>query len=107
MVYFLHGTYKIQYHPNGVDTEPVYDVDFTPPFRRVNMYEGLGDALGVRLPDPAKLDTPGLWTEILIEIKYYCRGECDIRQVVCREESRMSCAEDNSSNDRQGWLLLY
>jgi len=33
MVFSLHGTYKIQYHPNGPDTVPVYQVDFTPPFK--------------------------------------------------------------------------
>ncbi|VDK57135.1 unnamed protein product [Anisakis simplex] len=58
MVYAIHGTYKIQYHPNGAGTEPVYDVDFTPPFKRVNMYEGLEKALGTELPSPEILHTP-------------------------------------------------
>ncbi|KHJ95103.1 lysine--tRNA ligase [Oesophagostomum dentatum] len=57
MVMFIHGTYKIQYHPNGPGTEPVMDVDFTPPFKRVNMYEGLEKALGVKLPPPSTLKT--------------------------------------------------
>jgi lysyl-tRNA synthetase class 2 len=46
MVMSIHGTYKIKYRPNGPGTEPEYDVDFTPPFRRVNMYEGLQEAVG-------------------------------------------------------------
>ncbi|KIH53091.1 putative lysine--tRNA ligase, partial [Ancylostoma duodenale] len=57
MVMFIHGKYKIQYHPNGPGTEPAYEVDFTPPFKRVNMYEGLEKALGVKLPSPDTLKT--------------------------------------------------
>lgn len=26
MVHSIHGTYKIQYHPNGVGEDPVYEV---------------------------------------------------------------------------------
>ncbi|VDM43357.1 unnamed protein product [Toxocara canis] len=78
MVFAIHGTYKVQYHPNGAGTEPVYDlgiaeklvdesqrgtrlilqIDFTPPFKRVNMYEGLQQVLGVELPAPDTLHTP-------------------------------------------------
>ncbi|CAD6184984.1 unnamed protein product [Caenorhabditis auriculariae] len=57
MVMAIHGTYKIQYHPDGPGTDLVYDVDFTPPFKRVHMYDGLAQELGVKLPDPVTLDT--------------------------------------------------
>uniref|UniRef100_A0A914E2S2 Lysine--tRNA ligase n=1 Tax=Acrobeloides nanus TaxID=290746 RepID=A0A914E2S2_9BILA len=57
MVYNIRGSYKIQFHPNGPDTEPVYDIDFTPPFRRVDMLSELAKVLGVKLPPPDKLDT--------------------------------------------------
>lgn len=57
MVYNIHGSYKLQYHPNGPDTEPVYEVDFTPPFKRVHMYEELGKVLGIELPSPDTLAT--------------------------------------------------
>lgn len=57
MVMFIHGKYKIEYHPNGPGAEPVFEVDFTPPFKRVQMYEGLEQALGVKLPDPNTLKT--------------------------------------------------
>lgn len=60
MVYSIHGTYKITYQPNGKGTEPTLDVDFTPPFKRVHMYEGLEKALGRKLPPPETLGTPGL-----------------------------------------------
>ncbi|CAJ0599423.1 unnamed protein product [Cylicocyclus nassatus] len=57
MVMFIHGTYKIVYHPNGPGVEPAMEIDFTPPFKRVNMYEGLEKALGVKLPSPDTLKT--------------------------------------------------
>lgn len=60
MVFSIHGTYKIQYRPNGPNTDLVYDVDFTPPFKRVNMYEELERILETKLPSPEKLDTPGI-----------------------------------------------
>ncbi|CCD69180.1 Lysine--tRNA ligase [Caenorhabditis elegans] len=57
MVMSIKGTYKIEYHPNGPNTEPVYEVDFTPPFKRVHMYDGLAEKLGATLPDPSTLHT--------------------------------------------------
>uniref|UniRef100_A0A8R1DNE4 Lysine--tRNA ligase n=1 Tax=Caenorhabditis japonica TaxID=281687 RepID=A0A8R1DNE4_CAEJA len=57
MVLSIKGTYKIDYHPNGPNTEPVYEVDFTPPFKRVHMYDGLAEKLNAKLPDPSTLHT--------------------------------------------------
>lgn len=59
MVFSIHNTYKIQYRPNGPNTELVYDIDFTPPFKRVNMYEELERILETKLPVPDKLGTSG------------------------------------------------
>lgn len=64
MVMSIHGTYKIKYSPNGPGSEPVYDVDFTPPFKRVQMYEGLEQELGVKFPPPDQLTTEGRNLEI-------------------------------------------
>lgn len=58
MVQFIHGKYVIDYHPNGQGTEPCYKVDFTPPFKRVHMWEGLEEALKCKLPLPNTLHTP-------------------------------------------------
>ena len=59
MVLSIKGTYKFQYHPNGPgEGNEVYDVDFTPPFRRCHMYEELEKILGVKLPAPDTLHTP-------------------------------------------------
>lgn len=63
LVFTIHGKHQIEFHPNGPGTEPVYNVDFTPPFRRVNMYEELGNVLGVKLPSPDQLDTEGKFTQ--------------------------------------------
>lgn len=35
MVKGLTGGYKIMYHSNGLDKDPI-EIDFTPPFRYVN-----------------------------------------------------------------------
>jgi lysyl-tRNA synthetase class 2 len=34
------GDYKIQYHPDGLGTEKVYEIDFTPPFKRISFISG-------------------------------------------------------------------
>ncbi|GFS35638.1 lysyl-tRNA synthetase 1 [Actinidia rufa] len=40
MVKELTGGYKIKYHANGLDNDPI-EIDFTPPFRRIDMIEEL------------------------------------------------------------------
>ncbi|CAD5234693.1 unnamed protein product [Bursaphelenchus xylophilus] len=57
MVYTIHGTYKLPYHPNGPGSEPTLEVDFTPPFKRVHIYDDLEAKLGVKLPPPETLHT--------------------------------------------------
>ncbi|VDN52603.1 unnamed protein product [Dracunculus medinensis] len=57
MVHAVYGTYKIPYNPNGLGEEPVYEVDFTPPFKRVYMYDDLQKILGVQFPLPDDLET--------------------------------------------------
>ena len=53
MVMKIHGSHKIQYHPNGLeDKENVIEIDFSPPFKRIRMLDGLEEALGVKTPDP-------------------------------------------------------
>lgn len=38
----ITGSYKIKFHPNGIESEEVYEIDFSPPFRRISMIEELG-----------------------------------------------------------------
>ncbi|ELU10222.1 hypothetical protein CAPTEDRAFT_164486 [Capitella teleta] len=49
------GTSKVVYHPDGPEGE-AWEVDFTPPFKRVDMLDELDKALGVKLPRD-KLET--------------------------------------------------
>lgn len=58
MVFSIHGSHKIQYHPNGTEEKDnVIEIDFTPPFKRVPMMKGLSDVLGVELPSNDTLHT--------------------------------------------------
>ncbi|KMZ76278.1 Lysine--tRNA ligase [Zostera marina] len=49
MVKELTGGYKIKYHANGVDNDPI-EIDFTPPFRRIDMIEGLEVLANLSIP---------------------------------------------------------
>ena len=49
MVKEIKGSYKIQYHANGPEADPV-EIDFTPPWRRISMVSGLEEKLGVEIP---------------------------------------------------------
>lgn len=57
MVKSIHGTYKIQYCPDGPDTTPV-EIDFTPPFKKIPMIPALEEALGVKFPSSDTITTP-------------------------------------------------
>ncbi|XP_055624340.1 lysine--tRNA ligase isoform X2 [Toxorhynchites rutilus septentrionalis] len=57
MVKSIHGSYKIKYHPEGPDgTE--FEIDFTPPFKRVSMISSLEEILKVQFPSATNLNTP-------------------------------------------------
>ncbi|KAJ2665147.1 lysyl-tRNA synthetase [Coemansia sp. RSA 1200] len=56
LVKYLFGTYSVEYHKNGADNPPLV-IDFTPPFRRVDMIGGLEEALGVKFPSALDLHT--------------------------------------------------
>ncbi|XP_052233910.1 lysine--tRNA ligase-like isoform X2 [Dreissena polymorpha] len=52
----LTGGYKIKYHPEGPEG-PEWEIDFTPPFRRVSMIDELEKKLNVKFPDPVNLQS--------------------------------------------------
>lgn len=56
MVYSIHGTYKIKYHPDGLDGEEV-EIDFTPPFKRIPMLPTLESILKVKFPPANEFNT--------------------------------------------------
>ncbi|OMO99502.1 Lysine-tRNA ligase, class II [Corchorus capsularis] len=49
MVKELTGGYKIKYHANGLDNDPI-EIDFTPPFRRLDMVEELEKMANLNIP---------------------------------------------------------
>lgn len=56
MVHSIHGTYKIKYHPDGPDGEE-YEIDFTPPFKRISMIPALEEKLKVKFPAATELSS--------------------------------------------------
>mmetsp|Transcript_8218 Transcript_8218/g.21165 ORF Transcript_8218/g.21165 Transcript_8218/m.21165 type:complete len:594 (+) Transcript_8218:156-1937(+) len=65
LVLSLKGSYVVQYHANGMDQAPV-EIDFTPPFRRVSMVEGLKE-FGIDVPLPLEAESTRLF--LLNEVK--------------------------------------
>lgn len=55
LVLAVNGSYVLQYHPEGPDGHEV-QIDFTPPFRRLPMLEGIAEA-GVELPHELDLES--------------------------------------------------
>jgi lysyl-tRNA synthetase class 2 len=55
MVMAIKGSYIIEYHPEGPEG-PAVKIDFTPPFRRISMIEGLEQALNIKLPSANEYD---------------------------------------------------
>ncbi|AQK64351.1 Lysine--tRNA ligase [Zea mays] len=49
MVKELTGGYKIKYHANGVTNSPI-EIDFTPPFRRIDMIKDLEAMANLNIP---------------------------------------------------------
>ncbi|XP_066438695.1 lysine--tRNA ligase isoform X2 [Eleutherodactylus coqui] len=56
MVKHITGGYKVTYHPEGPEG-PAYEIDFTPPFRRISMVHELEKVLGKKLPPTDQFDT--------------------------------------------------
>ena len=57
LVYEITGGYVFKYHPTDEEGGPEFEVDFTPPFRRVSMIRELEKKLGVTFPHPSEFDT--------------------------------------------------
>ncbi|KAM7481057.1 hypothetical protein LguiB_005640 [Lonicera macranthoides] len=71
MIKELTGGYKVKYHANGLDNEPI-EIDFTPPFRRIDMIEDLEKMANLSIPkDLASEEARRRWQILafLIDIK--------------------------------------
>lgn len=53
----LFGKYKIKYHPNGIESDTVWDIDFTPPFKRINLIKELEKECNTKFPPPDTFHT--------------------------------------------------
>lgn len=58
MVKYITGGYKITYHPDGPEGQ-AYEVDFTPPFRRLSMTHDLEKIMGVKFPPTDSYNSDG------------------------------------------------
>ncbi|KAG0232003.1 lysyl-tRNA synthetase [Actinomortierella wolfii] len=74
MVKAITGGTKITFHPQGKEG-PAYEIDFTPPFRRINMIEYLEEKLNIKFPPADTLHTP--------EATKFLSDLCDKHQVEC------------------------
>ncbi|XP_011043941.1 PREDICTED: lysine--tRNA ligase-like [Populus euphratica] len=72
MVKELTGGYKIKYHANGLDKDPI-EIDFTPPFRRIDMIEGLEKMANLNIPKDLSSD----------EATKYLVAACERFEVKC------------------------
>ncbi|XXQ33166.1 Lysine--tRNA ligase [Plasmodiophora brassicae] len=55
MVLELHGSYQVEYHPDGPSGSAV-TIDFTPPFKRISLVDGIEQAGGFKIPRPLASD---------------------------------------------------
>jgi lysyl-tRNA synthetase class 2 len=62
----ITGGYKIKYSPKP--DQPEVEIDFTPPFKRISMMDGLEEAMGVKLP---ALDDPEVEQKLVDLLKKF------------------------------------
>ncbi|KAF7148744.1 hypothetical protein RHSIM_Rhsim03G0265300 [Rhododendron simsii] len=55
MVKEVTGGYKVKYHANGLESDPI-EIDFTPPFRRIDMIEELEKMANLSIPKDLSSD---------------------------------------------------
>ncbi|XP_050291753.1 lysine--tRNA ligase-like isoform X1 [Quercus robur] len=72
MVKELTGGYKITYHANGLDEDPI-EIDFTPPFRRIDMIEELEKMANLNIPKDFSSD----------EANKYLKDACTKYEIKC------------------------
>lgn len=58
MVKHITGGYKVTYHPDGPEGK-AYEIDFTPPFKRVSLCHDLEKIMGVKFPPTDSYDSNG------------------------------------------------
>lgn len=66
MIHEITGGYKVAYHPVEDDPERVFEVDWSPPFKRVYMIPELEKALNVTFPPASDFAKPGVRVSMLL-----------------------------------------
>lgn len=74
MVKAINGSHVVKYHPQGAEG-PEMEIDFTPPFKRVDMLQELSKALNVQFPDPKDFESP--------EVNQFLSDLCKKHDVEC------------------------
>lgn len=72
MVKKITGGYKVTYHAEGYGKPPI-EIDFTPPFRRIDMMEGLKEFGGLAIPEDLSSE----------EANVYLKDACKRLEVNC------------------------
>lgn len=81
MVKHVTGGYKVTYHPEGPESQ-AYEIDFTPPFRKISMVGELEKVLGVKLPGADQFETEGEKGEA---------GTASLSSIGCLEWAQCCC----------------
>ncbi|XP_065218905.1 lysine--tRNA ligase-like [Planococcus citri] len=82
MVKSIHGSYQVPYHVGSRLNNELVTIDFTPPFKKVRMLPALEEALNVKLPKAADLETP--------EANQFLKELCTQHEVDCPEPQTTS-----------------
>lgn len=62
----IHGSYKVKYHVNGPDQDPI-EINFEPPFRRIPMISTLEKETGEKFPEDLTSDEANQFLKTLCE----------------------------------------
>lgn len=116
MVKHITGGYKITYHPDGPEGQ-AWEVDFTPPFRRLSMTHDLEKIMGVKFPPTDSYNSDGkgeLKATCFSPVFYAFTVSCSLHfsrdpqvlwQPVCWERSGMSPTQNHRPPLGQGaWM---
>jgi len=93
MVKELTGGYVVTYHPDVQDPTKEYSINFEKPWRRIDMIEGLEEALGVKFPPGDQLHTRET-TKFLIDLCKKHNVDCSPPQTNARLLDKVFLASD-------------
>jgi len=84
MVKAIKGSHVLEYHPDGPGTEGI-KIDFTPPFERIPICEGLEKALNVKLPPATTFhteETRQYFDDLLVKLEVDCSAPRTVSRMV-------------------------